>query len=142
MKPLCALCVLCGRNPTMSPLARSTLVFLGAGLGGVARYWIGLALKTDAAFPWPTFAINATGSLLIGLVLGRFAENEPVRLLLAIGVLGGYTTFSSFSYETLTLLRDRNPLPAFAYAAGSVVVGLCATALGLAISQWSGTRSV
>ena len=126
----------------MSPLARTALVFLGAGLGGSARYWLGIALKTDAAFPWPTFAINATGSLLIGLVLGLYAENEPARLFLAVGLLGGYTTFSAFSYETLVLLRDRNPLPALGYALGSVVVGLLAATLGIMIAQRLGTRSV
>lgn len=119
----------------MSPLARTALVFLGAGLGGSLRYWVGTALKTDAAFPWPTFAINATGSLLIGLAMGLIADRESVRLFLVVGILGGYTTFSAFSYETLVLLRDRHPLPALAYALGSVVLGLLAASLGLALSR-------
>jgi CrcB protein len=123
----------------MSPFERTALVFLGAGIGGSLRYWIGLALSArTAGFPWGTFFINVTGSLLVGLAMGLIARteaNDGWRLLLVIGALGGYTTFSSFSYETLTLLRERNVLPALGYAFGSVVLGLLAAGLGVWLSR-------
>lgn len=126
----------------MNPIARTALVFLGAGVGGSLRYWIGLAVAArTAGFPWGTFAINVTGSLLIGLAMGlitRAGGSEGWRLLLVVGVLGGYTTFSSFSYEILSLLRERNVMPALGYAVGSVVLGLLAAGVGLWLSDLGG----
>ncbi|RYG24579.1 fluoride efflux transporter CrcB [bacterium] len=126
----------------MSPFLRTALVFLGAGIGGSLRYWIGLAVAArTAGFPWGTFAINVSGSLLIGLAMGiitRTGANDGWRLLLVVGLLGGYTTFSSFSYEILSLLRERSVVPALGYAFGSVILGLMAAGLGLWLSELVG----
>jgi CrcB protein len=107
------------------------IVFIGAGAGGVIRHWINLLAGrwwgTD--FPFGTLAINVTGSLLMGLLVGWLAfkatENwsQPLRLFLATGLLGGYTTFSTFSLETI-LLIERNELGmAAAYVALSLLLG-------------------
>jgi CrcB protein len=82
--------------------------------------------------------INVTGSLLIGLIMGLLLSQgglEGWRLLLVVGVLGGYTTFSSFSYELTNLLRERDYLYAAAYAFGSVLLGLMATMIGLLVAR-------
>ena len=88
------------------------LVFLGAGLGGISRYWVsnGIHLFLGRQFPFGTLVVNATGSFLTGLLFTiiskRFGDIEPqLRALLLIGFLGGYTTFSSFSLETLNLIE-------------------------------------
>jgi CrcB protein len=114
-------------------------VALGGALGSVARFWVNglVAEKFGATFPWGTLAINITGSFVIG-IFGALTSPEgrmdsPSRLLatqlLMIGVCGGYTTFSSFSLQTLNLLRDREWL----YAGGNVIlsVGLCLIAVWL-----------
>jgi CrcB protein len=114
-------------------------VALGGALGSVARFWInGLVIEqTNATFPWGTLVINVTGSFVIG-VIGALAIPEgrmdsPSRQFatqfLMIGVCGGYTTFSSFSLQTLNLLRDREWL----YAGGNVLLSviLCMIAVWL-----------
>lgn len=117
-------------------MVRYVMVLAGAGLGGVARYvlsaWI--MAKTGARFPWGTFAINVSGSFLIGLLMTLFTERVPVhphwRLFLVVGFLGGYTTFSSFEYETLTAVRDGARWMGLLYVASSVIVGYIAVWLG------------
>jgi CrcB protein len=119
---------------------RLLLVALGGALGACARYilstWI--AGRTGPDFPWSTFVINVTGSLLIGIVLGLVehgAMGPNARLFLAVGVLGGYTTFSTFSYETLELLADGS-IRAFLFnALGQLATGLVAVYLGLVLSR-------
>lgn len=110
------------------------LVFLGAGLGGCARYAAALWITRPAhGFPWSTFAVNVLGSLLIGALIAaseRGAPNPAWRLFLGVGVLGGFTTFSSFSGEVLGLAGSRAAGIATAYALGSVAAGLAACALG------------
>jgi len=114
-------------------------VALGGALGSVARFWInGLVIdKTSATFPWGTLVINVTGSFIIG-VIGSLAIPEGrldsssrqfATQFLMIGVCGGYTTFSSFSLQTLNLLRDREWL----YAGGNVILSvvLCMIAVWL-----------
>jgi CrcB protein len=95
----------------MEMLARVALVGLGGALGAVARYLLGMWIATRVSpdFPWSTFLINSSGSFLIGVILGLASAGElsnEARLFLAVGVLGGHTTFSTFSYESLELLAD------------------------------------
>jgi len=116
-------------------LAKFLWVGLGGAIGASARYGLGgwLQSRFGASFPWQTIVINLTGSLLIGLVLG-FANvlQDPTRLRLfvAIGILGGYTTYSTFAYEGLMLLADRRYLPALFYVQF--------TSLGTVFSAWVG----
>ncbi len=118
-------------------LVNVLLVAVGGGLGAAARYLAGLWIvaRLGADFPWGTFFVNVTGSFLIGiiLVLVEGGELPPgARLFLAVGVLGGYTTFSSFSYETLQLLGGEGSLgPVLFNAFGQLLVGLLAVYLGV-----------
>ena len=119
---------------------RVALVAVGGAIGAVARYLLGLWIATRVGpdFPWGTFAINVSGAFLIGVVLGLTTAgviSPELRLLLAVGVLGGYTTFSTFSYETLELLLDGNMLAFLLNAAGQLGGGLLAVALGLIVSR-------
>lgn len=119
---------------------RMVLVAIGGALGAVCRFLIGtwIAERVSPDFPWSTFLINVTGSLLIGVVLGLVTEgllSTEARLFLAVGVLGGYTTFSTFSYEALELLLDGN-MRAFLFTVlGQSAAGLIAVYLGLVLSR-------
>jgi fluoride exporter len=107
-------------------------VALGSALGGVARYWCSgiVAHYIGETFPWGTLIINVVGSFLIGLIAtvsgtdGRFLIPAEVRQFLMVGILGGFTTFSSFSLQTLTLARDGEWLLVGANIVGSVVLCL------------------
>ena len=108
------------------------VVFIGGGAGSVLRYAVGLCIGA-AAFPWATLAVNICGSLAIGLFGGwseRFAWTEAVRLALMVGLCGGFTTFSTFSKESLALAQSGRWLAFAAYAIGSFVLGLAAVAAG------------
>lgn len=112
------------------------LVAGGGALGSAARYLVGTWVQglSGAGFPWGTFFVNASGSFLIGAVLGLFENSglpNGARLFLAVGVLGGYTTFSTFSHETLKLLENGNPGLAFLNAAGQLAAGLVAVFGGI-----------
>jgi CrcB protein len=116
------------------------LVGLGGGMGAMARYGVSVAMPApQGAWPWGTFLINVTGSLLIGILAGwvsaKGEAGEPWRLLLGVGVLGGYTTFSAYSLETLRLMERNDIAGAAAYSVGSVLAGLAAVALGVAIAK-------
>ena len=106
------------------------LVGTGGALGAVARYGVGLMVKSASAFPWATLSVNIGGSLLMGLVMGWLGRQsgltEPLRLFLAVGLLGGFTTFSAFSLELVSLLEKRDLLAAFGYLSGSVLGGVAA----------------
>ena len=115
------------------------LVALGGGIGAATRYGVSLASGARAdAWPWATFAINVSGSLLIGVLAGwlsaRGGAGEPWRLFLGVGVLGGFTTFSAYSLETLRLIERQDYLGAAGYSLGSVLAGLAAVAIGLALA--------
>lgn len=115
----------------------SLMVFLGAGLGGLLR-WIlsGIWTPQQSHFPWATFAVNITGCFAIGAVVALLPDtpqNHLPRLLLISGVLGGYTTFSTFSREAVLLLQTGRPIAALAYIVGSVLLGLTATVLAFRI---------
>ncbi len=106
------------------------LVFLGGGLGAVARFALasGITRMTGTGFPWGTLTANVAGSFLIGLILTVLDSRLTVfpfwRHLLTIGFLGGFTTFSSFSWETLALIRDGELLFAFGNIMLSVLLCL------------------
>jgi len=122
----------------LKPLTQSLLIFLGAGLGGNFRYWIGnfLSSKFDSFFPIGTFVINITGSVLIGIAVCLIAKStDPImaRSFFIIGVLGGYTTFSTFSLDAVTLFQSHNYTAAIGYVIGSVLLSLAGTALGIVL---------
>ncbi len=116
-------------------------IALGGALGAAVRYGLGNWIHSWAgtAFPWGTFAINALGSLLLGLTL-RYLEGAAatpeLRSLLTVGILGAFTTFSTFTYETIVLIQDGAWARAVFYALGSLVVGVLAIGGGL----YLGTR--
>ncbi len=122
-------------------MTKLLLVAAGGALGAVVRYLLGLwvASRVGPDFPWGTFLINVTGSFLIGIILGLVSEgylSAEARLFLAVGILGGYTTFSTFSYETLELLLDGNMRAFLFNALGQLVGGLVAVYLGLVVSRF------
>jgi CrcB protein len=112
-------------------------VALGGALGSVSRYWLGgiVATKIGSTFPFGTLAVNVTGSFLIGLFAamnateGRALAAPGFRQFFMVGICGGYTTFSTFSLETLNLMREREYL----YAGGNVLLSvmLCMIAVWL-----------
>ena len=119
-------------------LAIAAWVALGSALGGVARYWFSgiIARHFGETFPLGTLIVNISGSLLIGFIGtvsgpdGRFIISAEARQFMMVGILGGYTTFSSFSLQTLALARDGEWLLAGANIVGSVVLCLIAVWAG------------
>ena len=114
-------------------------VALGGALGSVARYGVGIVARTAApGWPWGTLAVNVAGSFAIGVLFAWFlAKPAPdwVRFGLITGVLGGFTTFSAFSIETVELLRAGATVSALAYVAATMILGLGACALGIAAAR-------
>lgn len=116
------------------------LVALGGGLGAAGRYGVSLAMPAKPGeWPWATFSINVLGSLLIGVLAGwlstRGDAGEPWRLFLGVGVLGGFTTFSAYSLETLRMIERGEWPMAIMYALGSVLAGLAAVAIGAEVAR-------
>jgi CrcB protein len=120
------------------------LVFLGGGIGSTLRYALNaLAARTlGSHFPWGTFLINISGSVLMGLIAGYLAprgdgaaasSGQAWRLFLMTGVLGGYTTFSAFSLDAALLYERGSPGLAAAYVAGSVALAIAGLFAGLAM---------
>lgn len=116
-------------------------VALGGAIGSVLRFFVGtwFLQRFGPGFPWGTLAVNVTGSFAIGIVLTlaqtRIGLSPAMRLFLATGILGGYTTFSAFAYETLLLARDANALQSVAYGVGSVAAGVAAGVLGIVLTR-------
>jgi CrcB protein len=116
-------------------------VALGGAIGSLARYSLDRFIehRSFSVFPWSTFTINASGSLLIGLVIAILVDRHHapawLRLGLVMGVLGGYTTFSTFAQETLGLLEAGRLSLAASYAFASVGVGLVAVYAGTLIGR-------
>jgi CrcB protein len=115
-------------------------VAIGGAVGAAARYgavqWVGQRLGWT--FPWGTLAVNGTGSLAIGLLLTVLLARDAdpaLRLLVITGFLGGYTTFSAFSLETLALLQERRWDAAALYVVGSVSLGLLACGAGIVVGR-------
>ena len=113
----------------------------GGAFGAIARYLINISplANTGGRFPLPTFVVNVIGSLLVGFLFVMFAErfdvSENVRLTLAVGFLGAFTTFSAFELEIFLLMRDRQVVTAFAYLALSVLTGFVGVLAGVALGR-------
>lgn len=115
------------------------VVGLGGALGAVARYFATEWMRTaaGASFPWGTLAVNVVGSFALGFVLiwlQSVAPTAQARQFVAVGFLGSFTTFSTFSYETVTLIRAGAVWRAGGYALGSVTVGIIAVIAGVALA--------
>ncbi|WBL26608.1 fluoride efflux transporter CrcB [Zunongwangia sp. HGR-M22] len=118
------------------------LVFLGGGLGSVCRYLISKALNSNGTvLPWGTFAVNILGSFLIGLFLGIAIKNNTLNsttnLILATGFCGGFTTFSTFSFENQALLRSGDYYNFAIYVLATLIIGISSTFFGLFLSKIS-----
>ena len=129
-------------NTAPSFLSHSLLVALGGGLGAWLRFAVG-RLVGFSAFPWATLLVNVSGSFAMGLLAGWLARHgaqgswggENSRLLIGVGLLGGFTTFSAFSLE-LALMAERGQLAAAAgYALASVIAGVAGLFAGLALMR-------
>ena len=124
-------------------MTRLLIVAAGGALGAVARYGIGLGavrLFPAAQWPWGTLAVNVAGGLLMGLLAGWLAfrggaHAESLRLFAAVGVLGGFTTFSAFSLETALMIERRQLAMAGGYVAASVILSIAALFLGLMVAR-------
>ena len=124
-------------------MTRFLLVGLGGAVGSMARYGLGIAagrLAPGSAWPWGTFAANLIGGLLMGLLVGWLAlrggaQSETLRVLLGVGVLGGFTTFSAFSLETALMLQRRDWVLAGGYVAVSVALAIAGVLLGVFIMR-------
>jgi CrcB protein len=126
------------------------LVAFGSAIGGLLRWGVSVcaARLLGTAFPWGTFIINLSGSLFLGwfstilsdrLVLGETSWLRPddLRLMIAVGFTGAYTTFSTFEYESHGLLRDGNGLAGMTYLFASVFLGLLAVRFGILLGRWT-----
>jgi len=120
------------------------LVFVGGGVGSLARWLIGLAVgkRYDGSFPLGTFLVNISGSFLIGFLTVLFSFNwrnrfgDPINILVITGVLGGYTTFSSLELDLSTVVHRGETRLAQIYLLSSIVIGLLAAYLGGALALW------
>ncbi|MBQ95887.1 MAG: fluoride efflux transporter CrcB [Actinobacteria bacterium] len=134
---------------SFSPLVAALHVFIGGGGGAVLRWqlgramtgWLGAPIVT--AFPFATLAANAAGSLLMGVLAGWLARNgsgdgDQLRLLLGVGLLGGFTTFSAFSLEMVMLLQRGQYLFALLYAILSIALGITGLMVGLGVMRMVG----
>ena len=119
------------------------LALSAGGVVGVnARFWLGHWMNRWASpdFPWATFTINVTGSFAIGfltVLLARWLPHPHLRLLLVTGLLGGYTTFSAYSFESLSLWERGDRWAAAAYVVGSVLAGLAAVTVGVMLARYA-----
>ena len=117
------------------------LVAIGGAIGASLRHLVNVAALrlVGAGFPWGTFAINVAGSLAMGvfieLLARRFNASNELRLFVATGILGGFTTFSAFSLDFAVLWQRGEVLPAFGYALGSVFISIIALFLGLWLAR-------
>ncbi len=131
-----------GMHDFLRPMAY-LWVAVGGAIGSMARFWLAnaMAVATGAEFPWGTLLINIIGSFVIsffGMLTGsspRFAVPYEARIFVTVGLCGGFTTFSSFSLQTIDLLRTGQPSRAGLYVAASVILCLGACALGFAAAS-------
>jgi fluoride exporter len=124
-------------------MTRYLLVALGGGLGSMLRFWVGSFVggKMTTRFPYGTFVINCTASFLIGFIVTVLAEktdwNPNLRYLIPIGFIGGYSTFSTFEYETFRVIQDGQVLTGVLNVVLSVIVGFVAVWLGVLAGRMS-----
>ncbi len=117
------------------------LVGAGGALGSVLRYLVGLWMlqRAGPAFPWGTLFVNVTGSVLIGFlaefIMHKMGASPEMRVFLITGVLGGYTTFSAFSLDAITLLEHGQTMSGLAYIVASVGLSMLAVFAGLALMR-------
>jgi CrcB protein len=123
-------------------MEKLVLVFVGGGSGALARYLVGQQALRLVGPGWPsgTFTVNVVGGLLMGLLAGYFAHRggghqHAWTLFLGVGVLGGFTTFSAFSLDTMVMIQRKAYGPALSYAAASVVLSVAALWLGLMLAR-------
>lgn len=122
-------------------IERYLLIALAGSLGALSRYVLGgyINSATGSAFPLGTFLINITGSFILGFAgtfgFERFAVNPNYRTAFTVGFVGAYTTFSTWSFETLRLIEDGSYGLALANAVGSLLVGLLAVWLGMVLAR-------
>ena len=124
-------------------MTRLLIVAAGGALGAVARYGVGVwaqRLFPVAQWPWATLTVNVVGGLLMGLLAGWLAfrggaHSESLRLFAAVGVLGGFTTFSAFSLEAALMIERRQLAMAGGYVAASVVLSIAALFIGLMVAR-------
>lgn len=123
-------------------VAKVLLVLLGGAIGTGCRYWLSTFVYSrleKPTFPYANLIINVSGSFIIGVLAevfeSRVLVSPAIRVALLTGVLGGYTTFSSFSFETFSLLRDGEMWLAIVNALGSVLLGLAAVWIGVRLAQ-------
>lgn len=123
----------------MNPLWDTVLVASGGALGATARYWAGVAAVGlfGGSLPIGTFFVNIVGGFLIGILGGADWTGHHGRVLLISGVLGGFTTFSAFSLETVRLVEGGRPVLAFGYVIGSVILSISAAAAGVMVARAS-----
>lgn len=130
-------------HPLWDALLRIWWVGLGGFLGANARYWLGLWVQSrvGTGFPWGTFVINISGSFILALFMTLVTERfslpraPTLRLIVAIGFVGAYTTFSTWEWETWTLLTTGSMARAFGNAFGSLAAGLAAVWLGVLLGR-------
>ena len=129
-----------GSAPGLADLAA---IAVGGGIGSVARYVLGQAFPAGDGFPWAIFAVNVSGCLLLGLLMVYLLDVWPprrfLRPFLAIGLLGGYTTFSTYAAGIMTLLTGGAPALADAYALTTIVAGLVAVWAGMKAARVAST---
>jgi CrcB protein len=128
------------------PITASLWVALGGSMGALGRFHVGRMVNhftgPTNTFPWATLSVNVVGSLAMGALLGWLARGsvtpqtgESMRLLIGVGLLGGFTTFSTFSAELVTLFHRGQMLQGFAYGSISLIAGMAAFVIGLVLAQ-------
>lgn len=131
----------------MPSLLNIALVFLGGGIGSVGRFMASamLAERFGTAFPFATLMVNCSGSFCIGVVVALAGDrvgalSDEWRFFLAVGFCGGFTTFSTFSLETLALMQSGRIISALAYSLASVLFCVIGTGAGLGLVYWWAKR--
>ena len=122
-------------------MQKYVLIALGGALGSIARYWVDatVAARTGLKFPYGTLVVNLTACLVIGFTLTFLAERADInpawRFFIPIGFIGAYSTFSTYEWQTLSIMRSGAFAIAALYAVGSLILGLAATWAGSALAQ-------